>query len=91
MTTKQIRMATKHVRAHNVQIGDELSWFDAKARRERTMVVDGFDHRGVSVGPYAVVLTLTVKGARRKQRYLWPLKWHSLVRVRRGAGTGAIA
>ncbi len=79
---------TKQVRAYNVQIGDELAFFDTKAQRERTMVVDGFDRRGPSAGPYAVVLTITAKGARRKQRYLMPFKWHSLVRVRRGATRG---
>ncbi len=78
------RKVTKRVRAYNVQLGDELAFFDTKAHRERTMVVDGFDHRGTSAGPYAVVLTITAKGARRKQRYLLPFKWHAMVRVRRG-------
>jgi hypothetical protein len=74
---------TKQVRAYNVTIGDELAFFDAKAQRGCTMVVHGFDRRGTSAGPYAVVLTVVRKGARRRQRYLLPFKWRSLVRVTR--------
>jgi len=71
---------TRQVRAYNVRVGDELSFFDAKARRGRIMVVSGFEDRTVTD---TIVLTMVLKGARRKQRYLLSFKRYQLVRVRR--------
>ena len=70
---------TRRVRAHRVIIGDALPYFDTQAHEERTMLVQSVDLRGEGAGPYAVVLTLTVQGAKRAQRYLQPFRWDALV------------
>jgi len=71
-------MVTKRVRAWNVRIGDELPWWDAKARREVAMIVTGFD---LSF-PGVQQLSLR-RGKRGKAAYRWNVKAHALVRVRR--------
>lgn len=72
---------TRQVRAFNVRVGDEMSWYDTQLHREATMVVAGVEVRESS--PFPIHLTLNRKSAKRKQRYLISFKRHQLLRVRR--------
>lgn len=71
--------ATRRVRACNVNIGDELSWFDTKAMKEKTMVVVATDHG------FPGFVQFQVRYKRNgKRRYQWNTKHSTLMRVRRG-------
>lgn len=73
---------TKGVRCYNVKVGDELSFFDTKARRERIMVVRATMWQ--KDNPRVISLTLTMKRARHPQeRYVWRMARHAVVRIRR--------
>lgn len=70
---------TKRVRAYNVHVGDELHWWDMKARREATMVV-----RSVDSDSFPGVQQLVLRrGPRGTVDYRWNMKSTDLVRVRR--------
>lgn len=76
-------MITKQVRAWNVRIGDELAWWDAKAKKEVTMVVRLVNIRyPYDAQPY-VAMDLYKKDAKRKQVYIYRCLKNALVRVRR--------
>jgi 3-deoxy-D-manno-octulosonate 8-phosphate phosphatase KdsC-like HAD superfamily phosphatase len=72
---------TKNVRAYNVRIGDGLSYWDSKARRERILVVRSTER--VYRLEDAIAVTLTIKGSRKKEVYSRWFRYHELVRVRR--------
>lgn len=74
---------SRRVRAYNLRVGDVLSFYDVKKHVERRMVIASVNLRERPRQPGTVVLTLTMEGARRKQRYIQWLEWHSLIRIRR--------
>lgn len=74
---------TKRVRAWNVRVGDELPWFDAKAKAEIAMVVRGVHVRELLDGTQYVAIDIVKRDAKRKQRYVWRTAKNSTVRVRR--------
>lgn len=69
---------TRMVRAWNVRIGDELSFFDSKKQREQMMLVVGFD-----LSFPGVQQLFLRRGKTGKASYRWNMKRGSLVRVRR--------
>ena len=81
MTERQ--MQTKRVRAWNVKPGDELSWFDSKAKAEIAMLVKTVRVCAFADGSEYVSLEVVKRDAKRKQRYVWRTAKNASVRVRR--------
>ena len=71
-------LSTKQVRAYDVRVGDELSFFDMKALREKTMVVVAVD-----LGFPGVQQLLLRHRRNGKRRFRWNMKLTAWVRVRR--------
>lgn len=69
----------KRVRAWNVAIGDQLSFFDLKKGKEQHMLVVGFDRS------FPGVQQLLLRFSKRaRTTYHWNMKSTSLLRVLRG-------
>jgi len=73
----------KNVRAYNVHVGDELSFYDSNRHCEQRMTVRSVERRDYGLMLDAVVLTVVKSDAKRKARYVLPLRRMQVVRVSR--------